>query len=167
MSDEISPRLSLPLLAAGQAQKEVLVNEALQRVDALVQPVALSAGLVGPPDAPVSGACWIVATPATGAWTGQERAIAQWTTGGWRFAVPQDGWRCVVLDRDVVMHFRGGEWHDDPVRPDAIYIDGVKVVGSRMPDISGPTGGTIIDSQARAVIEELLAACREHGLIGT
>jgi hypothetical protein len=38
MTDQISARLALPLLAAGQAGKEVTHNEALTRLDMLVQP---------------------------------------------------------------------------------------------------------------------------------
>ena len=33
----VTPRLSLPLLAAGQAQKHVTHNDALTRLDALIQ----------------------------------------------------------------------------------------------------------------------------------
>ncbi|MFT3966912.1 MAG: DUF2793 domain-containing protein [Sphingobium sp.] len=167
MSEELSARLSLPLLAAGQAQKEVLVNEAMQRIDALVQPVALSAGLAAPPASPEEGECWIVGPGAEGAWAGQEGAIAQWTAGGWRFCAPGDGWRCAILDRGTVMTFADGQWRDGATRPDGLYIGGVKLVGFRMDDIDGPDGGTIVDSQARAIINEILMVLRGHGLIGS
>ena len=37
MSDDATPRLSLPYLAAAQAQKHVTLNEGLARLDGLVQ----------------------------------------------------------------------------------------------------------------------------------
>jgi hypothetical protein len=165
MSDDASPRLSLPCLAAGQAQKEVLHNEALQILDALVQPVALSADLSEPPAAPAPGACWIVAAEGRGAWVGQEGLIAQWTAGGWRFVMPSAGWRCHILDRGAAMVHDGSAWRNDVIRTDGIYIDDMRVIGSRSPAIALPTGGAIIDNEARLVINEILAILRGHGLI--
>jgi hypothetical protein len=45
-------------------------------------------------------------------------------------------------------------------------IGGQQVVGSRVAAIPSASGGTIIDSQARAVIDQILNALRQHGLIG-
>jgi hypothetical protein len=166
MSDEASPRLALPFLAAGQAQKEMVHNEALQRIDALAQPVAKSADLATPPGSPTVGDCWIVAAMSTGAWAGHAGEIAQWTAGGWRFAHPAAGWRCHILDRGAAMLHDGAGWNDEIVRADGIHVGGNKVVGARMADIVSPTGGTVVDNQARAVIDALLTMLRGHGLIG-
>lgn len=166
MSDDTSPRLALPFLAAGQAQKEFTHNEALQRIDALVQPVAQSADFSSPPGTPVVGACWIVGEAPMGAWAGHSGEIALWTGGGWRFAVPAEGWRCHVLDRGAAMHHDGEGWTDGAVRTDGIYVGGDKIIGSRMDDIVSPTGGTVVDGQARAAIDALLETLRTHGLIG-
>ena len=48
--------LALPLLEAGQAQKHVTVNEALARLDALVQLSVVSATTAAEPGAPAEGA---------------------------------------------------------------------------------------------------------------
>lgn len=167
MSEDATPRLALPMLAAGQAQKEVLVNEALQRLDALVQPVALSATLAVPPASPAEGACWIVAAGASGTWTGYDNALAQWTAGGWRFAAPAEGWRCIILDSAAVMIFQSGSWRLDAIRGDGLYIGNKRVIGARVSDIAEPAGGTIVDVEARSVINLLLSMLREHGLIGS
>ncbi|CAN5121460.1 hypothetical protein BH10PLA2_BH10PLA2_00420 [soil metagenome] len=166
MSDDASPRLALPFLVAGQAQKEMVHNEALQRIDALVQPVAQSADLAIPPATPMPGDCWIVADAATGAWVGHDGELAQWTVGGWRFLRPAEGWRCHIFDRGAAMRYDGTLWINEAVRSDGIYIDGDKVVGSRMTDIDSPIGGTVVDSEGRSVINELLTVLRTHGLIG-
>ena len=52
MSDDESARLGLPYLAAGQMQKHVTVNEALTRLDALVQCRAASRTVATAPAAP-------------------------------------------------------------------------------------------------------------------
>src|SRR3989344_3642622 len=78
-------RFALPLLAMAQAQKEVTHNEALTLLDALVQPVVEDGPQAVPPSAPVAGQGWIVGAAASGAWVGEEGALALWTSGGWRF----------------------------------------------------------------------------------
>ena len=47
-----------------------------------------------------------------------------------------------------------------------MVIAGQQVVGSRLPAIAEATGGSTIDTEARAVIDAILGALREHGLIG-
>ena len=49
---EATSRLNLPLMAAGQSQKEVTHNEALLRIDLLVQTTVMS----GPQSTPPAGA---------------------------------------------------------------------------------------------------------------
>ena len=65
-----TPNLVLPYLAANQAQKHVTVNEALRRLDALVQITVQSAALATPPGSPAEGQRWIVAAAPSGAWVG-------------------------------------------------------------------------------------------------
>lgn len=84
-------RWALPLLFAGQAQKEITHNEALVLIDALLHARVESADLASPPGTPLVGQCWIVADGATGDWAGKMGAIALWTEGGWRFVPPSAG----------------------------------------------------------------------------
>lgn len=162
---EASPRWTLPLLYAGQAQKEIFHNEALVRIDALLHGCAQSADMTEVPELPEPGQCWIVAAGATGAWAGMDDAVACWSEGGWRFIAPRAGLRLLVADRSHPMIHDGAQWRDGAVREDGLYLDGQRVVGSRQEAISVPVGGTVIDAEARTAIMEILSALREHGLI--
>ena len=164
---DTTPRWALPQLFAGQAQKEIFHNEALARIDMLLHGLAESADETAPPALPDAGECWIVPDGATGGWAGQDGAVACWTEGGWRFAAPRAGLSLWVADRGHAMQHDGTEWQDCAVRPDGLYVDGVRVTGARLGAISDPAGGTTTDSEARTAIAAVLAAMRSHGLIET
>ncbi len=87
-----TPNLALPLLAAAQAQKHVTVNEALARLDGLVQLSVISSALTSPPATPAEGDRYIVATGATGAWAGWGDSVALFSGGAWLRLIPQNGW---------------------------------------------------------------------------
>lgn len=165
MTNETSDRWALPLLHAGQAQKEMMHNEALARIDMLLHGVAESADLAVPPTAPVAGQCWIVAAGASGAWAGREEDVAGWTEGGWRFVAPRPGLRLEVADRGHAMAYDGTAWRDSAVRGDGFYVDDQQIVGARLAAIAAPTGGTTVDVESRGAIAAILAALQAHGLI--
>jgi hypothetical protein len=165
LMDDRSARLSLPLLAAGQAQKELTHNEALGLLDLLVQPVVQSAGDNVPPPAPIAGQCWIVGAAPIADWAGQAGAIAGWTDGGWRFVAAVEGLVAWVAEDTGIARFYEGSWHIGILSGSRVVIDGMPVIGARAAAIPGPSGGTVVDVQARAAIETLLSALRGHGLI--
>jgi hypothetical protein len=164
MSDT-TPRLALPLLAAGQAQKELFHNEALARIDAAVQAVAVAAGEETPPAAPQPGQCWIVGAAPTGDWSEQAQALAIWTEGGWRFVPPPIGMTVWLAGDMVPALFDGTRWIAGELRANRLLIEGVPVVGPRQPAIAAPAGGTVADGEARTAITAILAALAAHGLI--
>lgn len=158
-------RLGLPLLAAGQAQKEITHNEALSRIDVIAQAVVESADISTPPAAPEAGQCWVVGAGAVAAWLGKEEMIANWSAGGWLFLSPGADWRVWVRDRGHMIRFDGVTWVDDPVRNDGIYLGDVRVIAARQEAIGAPAGGVIQDLEARNAIAAILDALRTHGLI--
>jgi hypothetical protein len=164
MADDLTTRLELPLLFAGQALKELFHNQALARLDVLVQPVALSADLTAPPPSPAPGETWIVADSAGGDWAGHGGEIASWANG-WLFVRPLAGWQIYVADRQCCMRFDGHEWAAAAVRPDGFYVAGARVVGTQQAAIATPAGGANADLEARVAISDILAAMRAHGLI--
>ena len=162
-----SARLNLPLLQAGQAQKEYTHNEALTAIEALVQPVAQTLGDNSPPAAPVAGQCWIVGTAPTGAWAGQAGAVAMWSEGGWRFTPPFDGMTVWISDTELFAFRRSGAWSLGIERAAGVVIGGVQVVGPQQSAIAPPSGGSLIDTEARAGITAIILTLRAHGLIAT
>lgn len=142
--DSRSSRLSLPYLFAGQAQREVYVNEALARLDALVH-CAIEAQTATPPAAPLEGKCWLIGSSPTGAWSGKAGQIACWQAGQWLFAQPVPGMR--VLDRTAGRDMR---------------FDGTWKFAARP---AAPSGGTTIDTESRAAITAILAALEAAGVI--
>lgn len=109
---EVTPNLDLPLVMPAQAQKHVTVNEALLRLDALVQPQAQSRTLAVQPVDPEDGQGWLIPDGASGAdWSVMAAgSLAIWRDGYWSELPPKPGWRVHLLDeaRDVV--FDGTAW---------------------------------------------------------
>lgn len=165
MTTDMTPRWGLPLLFAGQAQKELFHNEALTRIDMLLHGQVQSADLGEAPATPSIGECWIVGADASGEWAGQQGAVACWTEGGWRFAPAAAGLALWVVDRGYAMHHDGAAWRSGACRSDGLYVNDVRVVGDRMGAIGNPSGGSVIDGQARAAIDAILNILRAHGLI--
>lgn len=162
---DATPRLSLPLLSAGQAQKELFHNEALQTLDLLVGGAVEGSPMAEPPSAPTIGSAYIVGAGATGSWAGKSQCVAAFTSGGWRFVEPSEGLTLYVRSQDVSATFRGGNWDLGEVRGSAVVIGGQQVVGSRAGSIASPAGGSVVDAEARAIVGQILETMRGHGLI--
>lgn len=141
--DSTSPRFALPLLFAGQAQKEAFVNEAHALTDALLH-CAIEGEAATPPTTPVEGTNWLVAASPTGAWAGQTGKIACRQAGNWLFVTPRDG--MTLLNRANGQQRRYFSSWLAPSVPAA------------------PSGGSTVDTEARAAISSLVAALRAAGV---
>ncbi|MFN3992549.1 MAG: DUF2793 domain-containing protein [Tabrizicola flagellatus] len=102
--------LSLPLILPAQAQKHVTHNEALVKLDLLVQLAVINRTLTTPPALPAFGDRHIVATGATGPWVGQAGRIALFTEAGWQFTQPLPGWQAYVMAESQMAYFNGLTW---------------------------------------------------------
>ena len=138
-----TPRHKLPLLFAGQAQKEFYVNEAHALTDALLH-AACQGEAAAPPATPANGECWLVASAATGEWAGEDGKLACRQSGAWLFVSPSEGMRLFDASTGQVILYRGG-WQR-PAAP------------------AEPSGGTTVDSEARAAISALIAALADAGV---
>lgn len=103
-------KLSLPLLQAAQAQKHVTMNEALTRLDALVQLTLQSTTDTTPPATVDDGTAWAVPVGGVNAWAGQDGNIAIADNDGWAFVAPGPGWRAWVVDEGLEMQHDGSAW---------------------------------------------------------
>jgi hypothetical protein len=102
--------LLLPYILAAQAQKHVTHNEALRKLDALVQISIVDRDLATPPASPTEGARYIVAASPTGAWVGHTGKIAAWQDGAWAFYAPRTGWLAWVEDEAIPVAWNGTAW---------------------------------------------------------
>ncbi|KFB10719.1 DUF2793 domain-containing protein [Nitratireductor basaltis] len=102
--------LKLPFIMPSQAQKHVTHNEALLRLDALVQLSVKSRALSEPPSAVAEGARYIVAAGASGLWEGRAGQVAAFQDGIWVFYEPQPGWQAVIEDEASVAIWLDGMW---------------------------------------------------------
>ncbi|MCK9540997.1 MAG: DUF2793 domain-containing protein [Novosphingobium sp.] len=141
--DDVSPRFGLPFLFAGQAQKEACVNEALALADALLH-CAVEGTAAVVPAAPLDGQNWLVGNPAPAAWAGKEGTIACRQGGNWLFVQPRPGLRVLDLSAKQERRF-DGTWKI-PVAP------------------AEPSGGSTVDTEARAALLSLIGALRTAGI---
>jgi hypothetical protein len=143
MSADKTARHELPLLAVGQAQKEVTHNEALIRLDALLYPV-VEASLSAPPanmTASNDGQCWLINPAATGAWQAKDHHLARWSGGSWRFIKPIEGMATWNINLGRKLVYTQNQW--------------VAAVA-----IADPSGGSVVDAEARTALSAILAHLR-------
>lgn len=162
---EETPRLGFPLLASGQAQKEVTHNEALVLADALVQPVVQAIAPSAIPATPLPGQCWIVGNGAGGAWSGHDNAIACWTEGGWRFVPSREGMSTWCLADGLPARRAEDRWIVGQIEAGVVRISRKQVLGVQQPAIPNVAGGAMIDAEVRVAVNAMLAMLRTHGLI--
>lgn len=158
-------RFALPFILPGQAQKEVFHNEALALLDSALHACVRGDPTDEIPTDPAPGDSWIIGSTPTGAWAGRAHQLATWTDGGWRFVAPVPGMTLWKLDSGYRLHWTGAAWSDGNWPVAALTINGLQVVGPRLETVPSPSGGTIIDAEARAGVDQVIVALRTHGLI--
>lgn len=104
--------LVMPLMSAAQSQKHLTHNDAIVKLDVLVQLAVISAALTAPPVSPSEGDRYIVGSAATGAWATKDLNIAYYASGVWQFAVPREGWQCYNVATDTLLVWTGSAWTD-------------------------------------------------------
>lgn len=107
-----SARLNLPYVAAGQLSKHITVNEALTRLDGLIQAAVVSRTIAAQPTDADDGDLYILPASPTGTvwstWTAGDLVRAEFA--GWtRVAVPV-GMIAVVLDEGQLVVRGGTGW---------------------------------------------------------
>lgn len=101
--------LALTLVETSQAQKEVTVNTALARIDAVLNTGAKDKDLATPPGSPAAGDVYIIAASPTGDWAGKAGQVAYFDQI-WRFVTPREGLTLWVNDEDAFYAYNGSAW---------------------------------------------------------
>ncbi len=112
MSDDATPRLGLPYLAAAQAQKHVTVNEGLAALDALVACTLESRAAAAQPAAPSDGQAWLLPAGATGSEWALHPAgtLLRFEAGAWTVLAVVPGQVAYVRDEDAVIVNGASGW---------------------------------------------------------
>lgn len=158
-----SPRLALPLIAAGQSQKDVTHNEALLALDRLVALAVASRSLAAPPASPPTGAMYIVPAAGAVAWGHDLGTLVQWQGAGWLAVDVHDGQLALVADEGVMLVHRGGWQALWPVV--GLSIAGRQVLAAPPATVAAPSGGGTVDTEARACLAALILALQGQGVI--
>jgi len=120
-----SSRLALPYIAPAQAQKHVTHNEAIKRLDHLVQLVLVSLDGVTPPVSPQIGDVHALGANPTGDWVSQGSTLAVRDESGWSFVTPALGWIACMRDTPQVMRFGAAGW--EPLALGTNFVDGLGI----------------------------------------
>ena len=120
-----------------------------------------------PPASPASGASYIIGAAPTGAWAGKAGQLATMSESGWRYLLPVDGLSVLIRTNRLRAEYFAGSWEIGVTRASAVEIGGEQVLSSQAGAIASPSGGTTVDAEARAAIDQILAALRGHGLIAS
>lgn len=159
-----TPRLALPLIAAGQTQKDVTHNEAVLAIDRLLVLAVASRSTATPHAAPAPGTCHIVPAAGAAAWGQPAGTLMHWLgDAGWLAVPPREGQTALVADEGVMLVYRGGWQADWPVA--GLAIGGRSVLAANPVAIAPPGGGTVVDVEARAAIAALISALRQMGIL--
>ena len=158
-----TPRLALPLLAAGQSQKDVTHNDALLALDRLVAVAAASRSRASPPAAPAIGEVQIVPDAGIAAWGQPAGTLMHWQGAGWLAVPPRDGQIVLVADEAIMLVHRGSWQALWPVA--GLAIAGRTVLAAAPVVVAAPTGGATVDVQARTAIATLIAALQQQGIL--
>lgn len=127
MSDTTT-RLDLPFILPAQAQKHVTHNEALLRLDAIVQ-LVIDSESTAPPDSPVEGETHWISGSGSGAFAGHDGTLAARQDGAWTFLEPRPGWQAVFMDTRELKIFDGSDWQS-PALPDDLSLERLGVAGT-------------------------------------
>lgn len=145
-------RLAIPLIAAGQSQKDVTHNEAVLALERLTALSVVSDTAVSPPASPADGGVWIVPAAGVAGWGQAAGTLMHRDQEAWLAVPPQRGQMAFVSDSARLVVHAGGRWKtvrqmDAPQQP------------------ALPVGGAIVDAEARAMLAAIMDILALHGLV--
>ncbi len=106
----ITPRLNLPYIMPAQAQKHVTHNEALIRLDGIVQLSCIELARETPPETPNQNDRYCIGLNPNGVWQNKANQIAVYQDKAWMFYRPNEGWTAWMQDQHAHYIFTNGDW---------------------------------------------------------
>lgn len=103
------------------------LQNALNNGAQIIQAVGvLDKDLSAPPASPSDGDAYIVASGATGDWSGEDNNIAVWleSSDAWAFITPENGMFSWVADEAVYYQFLSSSWSILPLDLSSLKING-------------------------------------------
>jgi len=98
-----------------------------------------------PPTTPADGTAWLIGTTPTGDWVGKAGYLALRQSGQWLFVQPRDGMRLLERSSGQDIRRAAGVW--------------------KIPSVpSAASGGSVIDIEARAMLNAVVTAMRQSGV---
>lgn len=158
-------RLTLPYLAAAQAQKHVTHNDALRILDGVVQLRVKNATLSAPPGSPAEGDLHIVSGTGTGDWTGWDGDVAMRADGTWYRIPAIPGMRAWDAETNTLLVNIGAGWTDLAVAMGLVKIaadidlavsanggtTGIGILEEHLTGLSGATRTSTIQIPDRSI----------------
>ncbi len=150
MSNTATPRLSLPYLAASQAQKYVTLNQAMAVLDGLVQTTVQSRKVAAEPAVPGDGQIWMLPAGATGAdWAGRAAGtLMRYEAGGWSVLPAPLGMMVYLVDEAIVVVNSATGWTSiaPPVSYQNIPLLGVGATASASNPLTVNANGSLFSA---------------------
>lgn len=109
MIENVTPNLGLRLLKYNQVQKEIIVNEALIVIDALLSRVAVKI-TNSPEEADKNGDLYIIGENPQAEWKNNSKGTLTFYCDGWRYITPKKGWELWLIEKNKHIIFDGKEW---------------------------------------------------------
>ncbi len=134
-----TPFLELRRMDEGQATAEVLHNESVNFIDALMRKAVISV-LSTPPGGPSEGDVYLVGAGASGVWSGEDDSIA-FFFADWFFFTPTEGWTIWINNVNDRLVFDGAAWV------------GAVTVNNLTDDSGGSSGGDTIAAVLVAITD--------------
>jgi hypothetical protein len=147
---EQTSNLKLPYIAPSQAQKHVTHNEAIRALDALVQLSVAGRNAAEPPAEPQEGDRYIVASPASGPWTGKNNHIAAWQDGAWAFFEPQEGWYAWVMEERAFVVFSQAAWNGVKAGANPVPAVGINSIADETNRLSLKSPASLFDHAGKS-----------------
>ncbi len=139
-----TPTFAFPLLFQGQSQKEFFVNQSLCLLDTLIRH-SVTESRSAPPASALEGQAYRIVGPGSGAWSGRADQLAMRIGGSWHFVAPTAG--MALFDEAAA------QW--------LVYRAGWSNI--QLP--ATLTGGTVIDTQARELLTQLIDGLADLGIL--